>query len=929
MIHPLTSLLARAPLGVGAAAVALTLLLAVPMLAMPPAGVASQEPDGPAFDARDLLDTRLAPDVANEFVVVEAADGQLLDAADLRVLLARTEALRDDGRVGPLLLAGHAPDLGREVRGTVTIADLVDDALASAGGLATATDAEVTRAVEAIVDTVGPVALGLSDETVRTGDGWRSPAVSVALRLDNDALGGGAGGARVGADTEDREAHLREVRDVLRGGTAGEGVTLEDGHPLLVHGVAIDVNLTAAEQGQAAGPFIGLTVLLTLLLVGLVFRSAATVAVVGTGIAALMIWLQGWANLLGLQQDQVLATVVPIALISFGVDFAFHAIGRVDEERRAGRPPRGALSVGLGAVAGALLLALGSDTAAFLANTVSDIASIVQFGVAAAIGLAGAFLLLGVVAPTVLVGMHEALPPARPGRARALLRVAGAVAVAGLTTTSVLLTVYVAPAAGVATFVVLVVAAVVAPTWWGARTQVRTPVTSAPPRHVTTSGPDRLGTWFGAGLAWVARQGAVILPVVALVTAVAVVAALRVETRFDVEDFFAADTDFVRSLDALDRHVAGNGGERTHLVVTGALSDPDVVRRLGVEVDALRRLDGGVFATDQDGVTAVDGGVVDLLRHAVADPAVRAAVETDADVEVVDRDGDGLPDDADAVAAVLDHAVRDGLGDGGPYPPTRVPEVLDRGPVDDATVVSLQLPDSREVTTIAAAGELLAPRVEALRADLEAVDAAATATVTGAPIARQLSLDAISASLLRSLPIAVLLCLLVAAAALRSLRTAVVAVVPILLVVPWLYGTMWATGFAVNLVTGTIGAISIGIGIDFAIHLVARYRQEHARLGDRDAAMHATGAGTGVAVTASALSSAIGFTVLAFAPMPMFASFGLLTAVMIAMALTATLLVLPPLLRLTSRDEPPVVAGSPAGGQRDAEAGSRLAHGQA
>jgi uncharacterized protein len=148
-----------------------------------------------------------------------------------------------------------------------------------------------------------------------------------------------------------------------------------------------------------------------------------------------------------------------------------------------------------------------------------------------------------------------------------------------------------------------------------------------------------------------------------------------------------------------------------------------------------------------------------------------------------------------------------------------------------------------------------------------------------------------------------LACFLVAALAMRSLRYAAIATVPILLVVPWLYGTMWAAGYAVNLVTGTIGAISIGIGIDFAIHLVARYREEHAREGDRDVAMRATARGTGVALVASATSSVVGFAVLAFAPMPLFAAYGLLTAVMIAMALVATLLVLPPLLRLTSKDE--------------------------
>ena len=70
----------------------------------------------------------------------------------------------------------------------------------------------------------------------------------------------------------------------------------------------------------------------------------------------------------------------------------------------------------------------------------------------------------------------------------------------------------------------------------------------------------------------------------------------------------------------------------------------------------------------------------------------------------------------------------------------------------------------------------------------------------------------------------------------RSVRYAVVAIVPIVLVAPWLYG-----------------------------------------------AMHA-----------------MGFLVLSFAPIPLFASYGLLTAMMIAMALAATLLVLPLLLLLVT-----------------------------
>jgi hypothetical protein len=57
---------------------------------------------------------------------------------------------------------------------------------------------------------------------------------------------------------------------------AGRGVQalLREGDRLDVFGVAPDQGLTAEEQGQAAGPFVGFTVFAMVLLVG--SRSAAT-----------------------------------------------------------------------------------------------------------------------------------------------------------------------------------------------------------------------------------------------------------------------------------------------------------------------------------------------------------------------------------------------------------------------------------------------------------------------------------------------------------------------------------------------------------------------------------------------------------------------------------------------------------------------------
>jgi len=209
---------------------------------------------------------------------------------------------------------------------------------------------------------------------------------------------------------------------------------------------------------------------------------------------------------------------------------------------------------------------------------------------------------------------------------------------------------------------------------------------------------------------------------------------------------------------------------------------------------------------------------------------------------------------------------------------------------------------SRAQENIGLARDALEPLITQLETDLNGGITPAQVTLTAGPITRDEQLRAILRSLLISLPISVILCLVLAALFMRSLRYAVVSIVPILLVVAWLYAFMYFAGFGVNVATATIGAISIGIGIDFAIHFTMRYRQEMEQHPTRVDALSAAGTGTGGALAGSAASSIVGFAILALAPMPMFASYGLLTAVMIAMALTASLLVLPSLLMLVTSD---------------------------
>ncbi len=875
--------LERCPKLVIAIAVVLTGLFAIPMVTMAPTESASTEPGGAVFDARDAIDERFVSSVYPIFFIVEPDTGNIVSADSLRALHRAGEEVRNEPGLQDSLFSYYDVDADSDVRGLLSIADLTDGALG--GTIETAPDDAVEETASSIIDRLGPdsTVLNLSTESTRGDDGrWTVPAISLVTVFDNQVLGLGNQSTNLGGGTEAEEFN-RSVQTVLR---SVEGLD--------VYGVAIDVNLTSQEQGALAGPFIGFTILAVLVIVGATFRSYWVLATVGAALGALIIWLKGITNLLGFDDDLVLSLIVPIAMISFGVDFAFHAIGRYREERAEGRPPRVAFVTGLTAVSGALILALTSDTVAFLANITAGIESIVNFGLGAGIALGAAFLLLGVVSPLVVSLIESGVNAPAVGRRHTVARIAGSFGAASLIMASVLLMVFVLPWAGVVLLAASVVVTLIVPYLVRSR---RSELTVARP----TESEDRFAGPVGRAIATVAGRPRIVLPVALGITAVMAGFALRVPTEFDVEDFFSSDSDFVVGLDLLDQHVGERGGEPAQIYVEADLIDPAAVAAIRAATDHVAALDSEVLARTSEGVT-IEGGVISVIDAVWESPVAQAMIEAETGIELTDVDGDLVPDAPAQLEALYAVTSRTGV-------PLDAERLL-VGPDDvrtsislegdsDASVFSMGLVNSRSQTSIEEAAAELAPIIDTLRSDL---GQDSTVQLTGSPFVRQASLNATSRALGVSLPIAVILCLVVASVFLRSLRYGVASVLPILMTVAWLYGFMELTGYAINIVTATIAAVSIGIGIDFAIHFIARYREELERTGARHEAVRTAGEGAGTALVASAVSSAVGFGILAFAPMPLFAAYGFLTAVMIVMALVATLAVLPSVLVLVTSD---------------------------
>ncbi len=128
----------------------------------------------------------------------------------------------------------------------------------------------------------------------------------------------------------------------------------------------------------------------------------------------------------------------------------------------------------------------------------------------------------------------------------------------------------------------------------------------------------------------------------------------------------------------------------------------------------------------------------------------------------------------------------------------------------------------------------------------------------------------------------------------RQPLLAVVAVGPIALVLIWVLGTMALLDIPYTLITSIITALSIGIGVDYTIHLIHRYREEFGHLRNPEQAAIATLSTTGSALLGSALTTALGIGVLIASPLEASQQFGITAAITIAYSLIVSMLVVPP-----------------------------------
>ena len=130
----------------------------------------------------------------------------------------------------------------------------------------------------------------------------------------------------------------------------------------------------------------------------------------------------------------------------------------------------------------------------------------------------------------------------------------------------------------------------------------------------------------------------------------------------------------------------------------------------------------------------------------------------------------------------------------------------------------------------------------------------------------------------------------------RRFAQSLVVILPVGLAGSWVVGSMAILGINWNVLTIMITALTIGLGIDYSIHVWRRFEENRRDGMSIWPAMRDMYATTGASLLMSAGTTICGFAVLLLSPVPVIRDFGIVSSISVAFSLILALLVLPGLL---------------------------------
>jgi len=356
-----------------------------------------------------------------------------------------------------------------------------------------------------------------------------------------------------------------------------------------------------------------------------------------------------------------------------------------------------------------------------------------------------------------------------------------------------------------------------------------------------------------AGLATTRRR-----EIIAISLAVSVLLGYGVATKLRVEEdstnYFGRDTDIKRACDFINTHFPGTGV--IYAVITGKGGPGSVL-----EPDTLRVIEGFKEHMERHEFVGKMVGITDLIRY----------IGSRYDM------GANLPDTKEGVIQLL---------------------ML----VEDNEFIAHYLEDEQRRTAMAIYGGAtsMAAMTDVFKEARHYMDGntggAFDMALTGVGVLLYNHLDPLVDDLVRALALAVVIITLLIWLMFRSLKVALLSLVPNIAPVLFTFGVMALLDVPLNLLTSPLACVAFGLAVDASLHFLARFRIEIRKDYDYKAATHRTLQSVGKAIIFTTLVFIGGFCIFLLSSFQVSRNFGALVSFTLLGALAADLYLLPALL---------------------------------
>lgn len=196
--------------------------------------------------------------------------------------------------------------------------------------------------------------------------------------------------------------------------------------------------------------------------------------------------------------------------------------------------------------------------------------------------------------------------------------------------------------------------------------------------------------------------------------------------------------------------------------------------------------------------------------------------------------------------------------------------------------------------------QVLASQVKSL-VETSAKPSGIKISVTGTPVIQQKLGELIGQDRKSTQNISTLFVFIIIMLLFGTFTSSLVPLTVVLLSVNWLYGIMGYANLPISTLAGGVAAMVIGIGIDYAIHLMNKFKNERKNGKSVEDAIVLAIQNTGTALTGAAIATILAFLAFTIGSMPEMNRFGLLMAIGVSSAFILSIVALPALLIVEER----------------------------